>query len=336
MSRINDMLIESVVRKVLLEYSGVSDDVTNVSDKLYYTFTKFYNSTPWKESELEKGMFTKFYKRTFTTGLEKAYVKGLIDELVIRLFAYDPSQTSFSEAFGDYSSMGLVNVGYSPSSKRISVMIPWAKDNSDKDCRNYLMLCFNHELKHALTYTKRGNTEISDSYQKASNFHSDNATLFQYYIKDLYYFCDLDEIDAYLQELYIELTQGNKLESCKSYQMYKKRLKEFKWINDRIYNPLQSLKDMYQKDAEGFQQILSSVLGDGVTPKMFYQYCQRGFKRYDEHMKRIIGRYNSEEGTPRGSFKQYAQGEIPQQQLQWRKKPSMVDKLKGMLRRGRN
>ena len=310
-----DKLIENVIRKVILEYSGVSDEVLDVSNEILAMLFKQNRDFEWKYS-MTVG---EYYKR-FTLNLEGTKTGQLVNEVVVKLFPYDSDKMTFAKAKQMYINKGYVNLAFSPRYNRIKLFIPWPYDgNVDKYGMDYLSSSINHEVKHAYQHNKRGGTNISDMYinslKPVSTQENDRPSynLMKFYVRNLFYNFDVDEIDAHLQELYIQLEKNDgNLEKCDVYNRFKENVKEYNFLNN-ILNPKTKFdKEFYSEDRTLFQNVIDDMLGNGITIGKFMTYCKNGIERFKEHSRRIVGRYRREHPNGTGSFKDYAKGEIPQ------------------------
>lgn len=310
-----DKLIENIIRKVILEYSGVSDEILDISNEILSMLFSQSRNFEWKYS-----MTIGEYHKRFTLDLEGTKTGGLVDEVLVKLFPYDSKKMSFLQAKEIYADKEYLNLSFSPGYNRIKLFIPWPYDgNMDKQGVDYILSSINHEVKHAYQNNKRGGTKISDMYinslKPTSTKEGDRASynLMKYYVKSLFYNFDNDEIDSRLQELYIQLgkNDGN-LDKCDVYKRFKESIGEYNYLNN-ILNPRTSFdRRYYSKDRALIQNVLDEMLGGGITIKRFMAYCKDGIERFREHSRRIIGRYRREHPNGTGSFKNYANREIPQ------------------------
>ena len=149
---------------------------------------------------------------------------------------------------------------------------------------------------------------------------------------------DKDEIDARLQQIYIELTQsGGNLGKSNEYKRIAKAETSYKWLKYEVLFPKKGSFDSsyYSEERNLFKQELERMLGSEITPKEFFRHCESGIKRFREHVRRIIGRYRNEYGTPSGSFTNYAKNEIPQSNV-FKNGGKMEPEFLRKLRRGYN
>lgn len=310
-----DKLIENIIRKVILEYSGVSDEILDISNEILSMLFNQNRDFEWKRSSN-----TGEYFKRFTLNLEGTNTGRLVDEVLVKLFPYDSKIMSFHQAKEIYSDKGYLTLAFSPGYNRIKLFIPWPYDgNMDKQGVDYILSSINHEVKHAYQSNKRGGTKISDMYTNSlkpvSTKEGDRPSynLMKYYVKSLFYNFDKDEIDSHLQELYIQLgnNDGN-LDNCDVYNRFKQSVGEYNYLNN-ILNPRTSFdRKFYSKDRALIQNVLDEMLGGGITINRFMAYCKHGIERFREHSRRIIGRYRREHPNDTGSFKNYANREIPQ------------------------
>lgn len=317
---INDMvrenLIEKIVSNVILEYSGVSDKVTNISKEIMRLIMQENSKRKWLVEWFDDN---KKYK-CFSLPIEGTIVSEIANEVLVKLYGYGDDVT-FDEEKAYLVKHDMLNMAFSPSVKRIKLFVPFPCSGVlDETAYNYLMYAINHEVKHALQSHMRGGTKITSAYlnsTKPVKLHGDDHAynLMKFYIRDLYYNFDIDEIDAHLQELYIQLNDNNgDLSKCKAYTSFKECVTAYNWLKNDVMYPKKGSFEVsyYSKQRAIFDNVLLEMLGGDISKKQFFAYCSRGIRRFKEHMRRIIGRYKSENGGNTGSFKNYSQNEIPQ------------------------
>ena len=316
-------LIESVVNKVILEYCGVSDEIMDISSKILQLIFEQEKWERWKQSETylypngQYGYTKSFYLDT----QEGLGINNIVNNVFIKFYGYNSNKHSFAEMKEYLNEKGLLSIGYSPSKEMIIIKIPFPyKGSLDDFGRQYLLTSINHECKHALQSVRRGGTNISQAYQNATKWDnnfgkSDEASIYlmKVYIKRCYYMFDLDEVDARLQEIYLELSENGDLTKCNTYNDMQNALKSYKWLYTLMYDEDKFYAKFYEDERKIFQQILTDMLGEGVTTKQFFAYCAKGVRRYKEHLRRVVGRWQEENDKYNGSFKQYASNEIPQE-----------------------
>ena len=330
----NNKLIESVVRQVILEYSGVSDEVINLSELVFAEMAKQSRNYQWTKAEQTSGE----YEKNFTIDLEEGSLgKGAI----IKLYGYDSRKQSFSSKLQELEERGCVKLAFGVLTKMVKLSIPYPLEGELDDYgKDYIITSLNHEIKHALQDYKRGGTKVSSAYQKAVKNYKINdkdsiTYLMKAYVKDMYYVLDPDEVDARLQEIYIELRNTGSLQQSKAYQRIKEKEKEYVWLSRILYPQTDFDVEYYKQAREQFPQILAEMLGNGITANQFMRYCKKGIDRFNEHLRRVVGRYNMENNITRGSFKQYTQNEIsPRDMFILKKKnPSLWKRLMSNFRR---
>ena len=324
--RIIKQTINEAVGNIILEYGGVSDDVINESDLILNEVLKQSENYEWRYNELI-GQHTK----RFTIELNKGIAKGVY----VRLYGYDPRNQSFADKLEELEELGYLNLSFGISTKLVKLSIPYPlKGELEEYGKEYLVYSINHEVKHALQDSKRGYTNVTNTYQKAIERRKiddkkPEMYLIKSYIRDLYYVLDSDEIDARLQEIYIELRNFGDLNKSKAYQRLKKAKEEYNWLYNVLYPSSAFDVKYYQDLREQFPQILTDMLGEGITTKQFIRYCQNGISKFDEQLRRVIGRYRTENNITNGSFAQYAKNEIPMRDMFVLKKenPSLWKRL---------
>lgn len=336
---VKNSLIESVVRQVILEYSGVSDEVMNISQKLISLLFDEEMNHEWKMSE-ETGDYVKEF-------LIPIHCKAA-NYLSVRLFYYNHKQMDFKMAKEVYSELGVLLFAYNPKFKAIKLHIPFP-DNGiiDEDSMKDILSSINHEVKHGYQANKRGYMNVAPAYTNSvkSGVYTDNDTdknlklsVMRNNIKGLYYAFDTDEVDAWLQEVYIELlNNGGDLSKSRTYVYMMKKKESYNWLKNKVLFPPKGSFDMryYADVRDMFKQELEAILGVGITPKEFFHHCESGLKRFEEHVRRVIGRYRSEYGAPSGSFANYAKNEVPQSGM-FKNGGRMEPEFLRKLRRGYN
>ena len=332
MKKISDNKIQQVIREsineLLLEYGGVSNEILTMSQDILSAIAEKAQDSYWLQSSTDNQYFKIFEFKVPNDGVLKDYV------VYAKLYAYVPSQHTFREALDRLNEMGMLYMGFSPSKKSIIMRIPYPSNGQlDEYGKHYILSSLNHEVKHAYQNAKRNHTNITQAYQKSLNgkdWNEEEVISLQrlrYWNKKCYYLLDLDEIDARLQEIYIDLTNFKDLKQSEANERIQKAVESYGWIKNQVIFPTDEFrKEFYQEIRNNFPKILQQELGNEITPKMFFNYCERGIQRYQQRLRRILGRFHEEQGITNGSFKQYSQNEIPQGEI-FRKKPSLWQKL---------
>ena len=332
-------LIENVVRKVILEYSGVSDEIMDISQEILSLIFKTEKYCDWKMSSITGD----YYKR-FSLPIKGTKTSSIVNDVLIKLFYYNPKNMDFNMAKEVYTETGDMNLSFSPSREAIKLYIPFPGNGvMDNDGVNYLISSINHEVKHAYQHRMRGGTTIPLAYSKSvtpmANDDEKNLKLYvmRQDIKNLYYVFDKDEIDARLQEVYLELVNnGGDLNKCRTYNRMLREKKRYEWLKYEVLFPKDSFDVKYYKnERKVFKKELENMLGNEITPKQFFYHCESGIKRFNEHVRRIIGRYKREYETSNGSFKEYSKNEIPQSGV-FKNGGKMEPEILRKIRRGYN
>lgn len=337
---VRNSLIENVVRKVILEYSGVSDEIMDISQEILSLIFQEEKNHDWKMSQVTGD----YYKR-FSLPIEGTEISKIVNEVLIRLFYYNPKQMNFEMAKEVYTETGDLKLAFSPMRNGIKIYIPFPGDGQmDEQGVQCLLSYINHEVKHAYQSRKRGGTIINNAYinsvKPMPDIDEKNLVIriMRGDIRNLYYMFDKDEIDARLQEIYIQLmNNGGDLSKCNSYKKMAHQEKRYNWLKNELLFPPKDSFEMkyYKKEREVFKMELERMLGDEITPGEFFYHCESGIKRFREHVRRIIGRYRNEYGTPSGSFANYTKNEIPQSGM-FKNGGKMEPELIRKMRRGYN
>lgn len=338
-------IISETTKKVLNEYLGVSDEIMGISEEIFNTLISQMGNEPWHLSDtFVNPDGSDGYVKWMFLNIEGTKASRIIKNVYVKLYGFDDRKYTSKEYETFLLKKGLLKISYSPSYKAIKLIMGFPLSGRlDSYSKNNLMTSLNHEVKHAFQDNKKGGIEISNAYLnslRTTDFDADEPTtikLMRYNIKDCYYVLDVSEIDARLQEIYIELYQnGGQLNECESYKRVLDAINNYKWLFN-ILKPKDDFDDRYyQKEREAFQQTLDDELGGGITINMFMRYCERGIKRFNERFRRIITRYREENGLESGgSFRNYAHGEIPQGNIfnGKRSNPSVWQKMRNFFKR---
>ena len=209
-------LIENVVRKVILEYSGVSDEIMDISQEIMSLLFSEEKKYEWKMSSI-----TGDYFKRFSLPIEGTNISNIVSGVLVKLFYYNPKNMNFEIAKEVYTETGDLNLAFSPSREIIKLFIPFPNGGiMDDDGITSLISSINHEVKHAYQHKMRGGTTIPTAYSNSIKpIHDDYQNndkkevilqLMRIYIRELYYIFDKDEIDA-RAVVAVFLSNGNTL-----------------------------------------------------------------------------------------------------------------------------
>jgi hypothetical protein len=351
-----EKLINEVTTKVIQEYLGVSDDVMEVSEEIYslmmrqlnfeFEYANKYNESIWKHSDVYLQNGEEVMTMRMWLDINESKASEFLNSVFIRLYGYNPNKYDFFSYYKLLAEKGLVKMAYAPNSEKISLMIPYPLVGElEPNIQHYLITCINHEVKHAFQSKRRNGANVSDAYAnslKNTNFDADEKNtiiLMRAYIKNCFYVFDKDEIDARLQEIYLDLTHYYAIEKSPAFLRFVEAMNNYSRLMKVLTKDKNSFDyKYYEEERKRFQEILTNELGDGITIQHFIRYCERGIKYFKEHLRHIIGRYNQENNINYGSFKQYAANEIPQEDIFkykeiMRKNPSLWKKLLNRLKK---
>ena len=295
---LDNKLIENVVRQVILEYSGVSDEILNLANKIYSEMTSDNNSYmyDWRSVNYYMGDDgCDLVKRMPLYFDDNDYV----NEVEIKLFGYYSRKTNFNEALNYLKFKGLAGVSYSYSKKMIKLFIPYPTDGKlTDDIKTWIISSLNHEIKHGLQFVKqsnflnkKGKQYTFDPNYEVSVSNTDESEFGDYtgiveWIKRFYYIFCYDEIDARLQSLYVEYSKYGDLNKCESYKDVSCVSQLYQIVLTRIKNDLEF--------KQTFDYFVRKIFNNRLNAKSFLKLCQRGSDRFYEHVRRIVGRINNE------------------------------------------
>lgn len=320
---INDNRLNEIIKSVILEYSGVSDDVLSISKRIRDKALEFLNGNEydsivkWKEECLDFGInqmfpggdinqmpltdvdINKYRKSFWVSGIED--LEHMISHVNIHAYGYnmlDVERENYVVGFltSHIQSNGKYYGYYNPKGRYIVLTIPCGIDprNGSVHIGSTSLSFINHEVKHAYQHYKGGCGLTRDEIYNISNTHGDVESESKVIdklglsidsIKYAYYMFSLGELDAFLQQIYLELTEkGCMLEQSWSYL----NVKSARDIYSRIYEFYTTRKYSY-----AIRFIFKKIYGADVLDR-YISHCQKGIKYFDEHLRRIIGRVNSE------------------------------------------
>ena len=326
-----NVLIENIVKRMLLEYGGVSDDVTRISNTIFSEIqkrfdccdTKWIHGIPYKEHPLQ-------YKHIcFKPDVEGfAEIGHLVD---VTLYLYLPNEDA-KEFERFIVNSNLYNSAYNISYKKVILTFVWPINNDvESYTKTSALRTINHELKHALQYSKNRQSSVSSQYVKArEELHKDffgDTTIQQivnYTIPWIYYRFDRTEIDAWMQEMYAEATEK---------QIDIQKTNVYKALKSTIgnYNALKGYCRYYPEEKEAIYNSIRRI----DEPKNYFALCDKNVAYLTSKMRRVVGRWQEDNAKPNGSFKDYASNEIeptsPFNNPNW--KYGLKDRIKAYLRK---
>lgn len=345
---IDRLLIEDVCRSVIQEYLGVSDEVTELSDEAFSLLSYAYDNTPTWMRHNFGGDHLYVKNMVFHLAENQAMSNLRLSEVIstfnVRLYGYDPRKTSYKDYIKYLTHLSkvcgekLVRTTFVPYNSEVKIFFPFPFDgNIEGEMKRELMTALRHEFEHAWHTYKRGGMELTPQYMKSlrkTDWEKDGGTkipLLRYNLKHCYYSLWPDEIDCKIHEIWYELENGSgRLEDCEGYKFMLDVQKDYKWVYDIFYPKNEFDAKYYENERSMFTQLLRDEVGLNA-PSQWFKYCEKGIKKFNQQLKRVIGRHNAINGYQgNGSFKQYANGEIPQGEMFRKKKenPSLWKKLR--------
>jgi len=324
---IKNNLIESIVKEVILEYGGVSNDIMQISMTIFnliYEHHREYRGQTFQIGD------KKIYGKTFNLDISGIQALSFLNGITVSLYYYNPQNETFDDVKDFISSNGYLKNYFTPSNRVITFSFVWAMtDVIPHREKKYIVSTINHEIKHAYQSYKRGGTNnITPQYSKAQcemmnkfGFNSAANTptkqIVDFTIPWIYYRLDRDEIDAWVQEMYVESQYENDIRDTKTYKMLSDTINDYKF-----------LKQAYAYAKEYIDASIRRI----DEPKNYFKLCDANISYLIKKMRRVIGRWNEENGTARGSFKKYLSKEIPQGDTFVKRNKGIYDILKNWYR----
>lgn len=310
----NENLIESIVKQVILEYGGVSNEIIDLS---YYIFNEIlrqhreYGRGVVPHLEYNGGWV--YYKQFNLNFSQNKELCNIVNEINVTLFFYDSTKISYEEFDSFLKENHLIKLSFNPELKRIRLSFAWSNNDSiEGDARYDIQSSINHEVKHAYQSFKKGNVSngISPQYLKATKemengFGVDESAIKRYVtyvIPYVYYKLDKEEIDAWVQEMYIQATTD-----IKKTKIYKSLISTLESYN--------VLKKLYLSNDDDFEKNIHDYIDKSIrridNPRSYFKVCDANVSYLKRKMRRVIGRWYEDTMQTNGSFKQYTSNEIP-------------------------
>lgn len=333
---IKDNLIESIVKEVILEYGGVSNDIMQISMAIFnliYEHHREYRGQTFQIGD------RKIYGKTFNLDIDNIQELSFLNGIIVNLYYYDPRNETYDEVKEFILENGYLKNNFSPSKRVITFSFVWAMtDAIPHREKNYIVSTINHEVKHAYQNSKRGGTTITPQYTKAQvemnkdfgyNYKADTPIkrIVDYTIPWIYYSLDKDEINAWVQEMYIESQYENDIKNTKTYKRIQSIIKDYNFLKD-VYS---SKNDYYTK--VGTKEYIDASIRRIDEPINFFKLCDKNILYLKKKMRRVIGRWYEEEGINNGNFKNYSSKEIPQSDIFVKRNKGVYDILKNWYRK---
>jgi hypothetical protein len=183
--------------------------------------------------------------------------------------------------------------------------------------RNDMLSTINHEVKHAYQGSRNSNDTITQQYinatkelEKGFGWNKEASSplkkIIDYDVPWIYYKLDRPEIDAWMQEMYIQAQETSDIKQTKTYEMLTSILSDYNKLKDYYTS-----SDSYYTN-QNIKQYIDNSIRRIDEPRNFFKVCDRNVDYLTIKMRRVIGRWYEEQGTYSGSFKNYASNEIPQ------------------------
>lgn len=318
--KINEQLIEPIIKGVILEYGGISDEIMKMSELIFnkiqeqhrdYQRQMARNLPSYNNHPLYIKRFNLYYE-------DSSELMNIASEIIVNLYFYDSNSEDYSDFTNFLNEEGLIKLHYSVSRKMICLTFAWPNDDRmTNEAKNNILSSINHEVKHAYQGARRKNDFVSDQYAKAAQerdkaigYYKEADTalkqLVDVYVPWIYYRLDKDEIDAWAQEIYIEASITNDVKTTKTYNKLIETIRQYNEIKEWY-----SSTDTYYTN-QGAKQYIDRSIRRIDKPNNYFRVCDRNVAYLKGKLRRIIGRWNEEHGTPSSTFKQYASKEIPQ------------------------
>lgn len=261
------------LKKVINEELSINNEVEMLTHKIYYSFFTNFNKINFSKIENGVSLGILLFKNVNIFG----------ENYTVRFNCYNTNDKDiYSQMIKRYH---CYNANTELNNKSITVNIGLFSGTKYKKFEGLLQ----HEIEHVFQYTKRGklNTYGRQSgglkmYNKALEIlnNSDKHTKEEYKCAFLVYFLSESEIDAFVNQLYGDLIEGDafneeniiaKSSAMEYYETSKKYLKEID-INNLFYK----------------MALMSFGLDTVQKQQWFIKYCNKAIKRCINKIGKVV------------------------------------------------
>ena len=316
---------ESHISKELLrmdESLGVSDEITKIGDEIFDYILKHHREYSWElyknptgEAAGKNDIYTKIIALSYD-------FHGTDISITINLFQYNPKD-KFKEKYDYIAYSTKFQNCWRPGPKEIIFSFLWPiTDEFTSTHKADIKGTINHELKHMFQSVKRRNNVITSQYSKALDsmkleIKDDDAAkyLIKYYVPQIYYRFDKDEVAAWLQEIYTEAQESDNIKDTETAKKITETIKNFNWLLN-IYKSKKKSDYYFQYKPFLIEQIHELI---GCEPEQYFKICKKGLDHFTKQSRKVYQRWANETGKSvtgrQGDFKKYKAGEIEQGEI---------------------
>lgn len=319
MAYVDNRLIETVVKDIILEYGGISDDIAAKAHLIFNEICEQHREHQREASSILYNNHT-LYKKEFNLYIDdNQELLSIANSIYVTLYFYDPRFENYNEIHSFLNDNHLIKLFYSPHLKLIFLTFVWpSNDKFEPTVKNSILANINHEVKHAFQSSKRkSGIGVSTQYMNAANerskpfgFNREADTplkrIVDYVVPWIYYQLDRDEIDAWMQELYIEAHGTGDIKNTKTYKRLLDAINDYNYIK-KIYS---TNEDFYTK--QNAREYITKSISRIDEPNSYFRLCDRNLMYLKTKLRRVIGRWYEEQGISNGAFKNYSSNEIQQ------------------------
>jgi hypothetical protein len=283
---------------VILEYGGVSDEILNLANDICEKLISKSYETRWYEDKYDGNIIGECnYRKNFHIMLSD---NEYFDSVSVRVYGYFPEKIGIEEAIDILNERGMLEIQCS-TNRWINMEIPFpVGEQVPDDFKNFITSALNHEIKHTLQYAKQAaslerkgkayefDPNYAEVYNKDSYGFNESDKKIAEDIKYCYYIFSSFEIDARLQSIFVEYPYCKDLRKCESYKEVMNEIQTFNNFLNSANN-----QEFYKK----FDYLVRTIYNNRLNAKRFFRICQKGIDRFNEHLRRILGRVNAEYGV---------------------------------------
>ena len=298
------MELKNFIRQRLLEYAGVSDEVSEAARRLYNLIVQRQGEMEW-EMIAEKWPDGKNVYWKVLNFNEKRDVVPFAQDIRIVLYRYDASAMDETDAIDELRFIIPSYGSYVENDCSVFISSPWPDNGT---CSRKLEGSLEHELMHCWQSFNRMGTNY-DTLRSKRDMDTRSRVYtsrddFKYFVNNMVYCFDSDEMGAWIQGMWGEAREYGGLENTPSWKWMKRAIGNLDHV--KTYASSSTLSEDDVQFIEGY--IRSQF---GMSLNRFIKIMTKKAEKMKASMMRLKYRWDVDNGNGgNGSFKDYASGEI--------------------------
>lgn len=307
-----DEIIQNSVRQRLLEYAGVSDEVSGAAESLYDTILRVQENVRWEQLAETWPDGSPIFRKEMQ--FNNSGFIPFADVIWVFIYGYDPNVMDADDAY-DNLKKAIPNFKnkFSQITHEVMLSIPWPSIGVWRE-KDKLIGTIGHELMHCWQNHNRGVGHYKSLAIKSNNaVEGPDIQSSMDYVKtskDLAYYFDDDEMGAWIQGAWHEAPRYGGIEKTPSWGSLKNAIALLEEFEENV-DILKKLCD-YRNDRSDFLKVNDYFRKQYNMPLKKFLYVMRNKgARLRQAMMKLKYRWMEENGQGgTGNFSKYASGEI--------------------------